>query len=114
MAVAAPTEELTPSAQLGWPKAAYLHIPFCRQRCHYCDFATGLGTRELIETYVQVLCQEIGGAYRYRHLAGDPQPLTSIFFGGGTPLPADGGAIGPDLGSTQGADPVSSRLRDFA
>jgi coproporphyrinogen III oxidase-like Fe-S oxidoreductase len=72
-------KSLALSAQLGWPKAAYLHIPFCRQRCHYCDFATGLGTRELIETYVQVLCQEIGGAYRYRHLAGDPQPLTSIF-----------------------------------
>lgn len=85
MVVAASAEDFALSTQLGWPEAAYLHIPFCRQRCHYCDFATGLGTRELIETYVQRLCQEIGGAYRYRHLAGDPQPLTSIFFGGGTP-----------------------------
>ncbi|MFS8878766.1 radical SAM family heme chaperone HemW [Synechococcus sp. H55.8] len=85
MVVAASEENLILSTQLGWPAAAYLHIPFCRQRCYYCDFATGLGTRELMETYVQRLCQEIGGAYRYRHLAGDPQPLTSIFFGGGTP-----------------------------
>jgi putative oxygen-independent coproporphyrinogen III oxidase len=68
-----------------WPEAAYLHIPFCRQRCHYCDFATGLGTRELIATYVQRLCQEIGSSYRYCDLPGDPRPLTSIFFGGGTP-----------------------------
>ncbi|MCJ2543387.1 radical SAM family heme chaperone HemW [Thermostichus vulcanus] len=88
MAVAtAPQNPKNPTSppQLGWPEAAYLHIPFCRQRCHYCDFATGLGTRELIETYVQMLCQEISSSYRYRHLPGDPSPLTSLFFGGGTP-----------------------------
>ncbi len=85
MVVAVSAEDFALSPQLGWPEAAYLHIPFCRQRCHYCDFATSLGTPELIETYVQRLCQEIGGAYRYRHLAGAPRPLTSIFFGGGTP-----------------------------
>jgi oxygen-independent coproporphyrinogen-3 oxidase len=93
MAVAIASHDPTPTGtapqpcrdQVDWPEAAYLHIPFCRQRCHYCDFATGLGTRELIETYVQMLCREIGSSYRYRHLAGDPRPLTSIFFGGGTP-----------------------------
>ena len=62
-----------------WPQAAYLHIPFCRQRCHYCDFATGLGTADLIETYVQTLCQEI-----QQTPMGD-RPLETIFFGGGTP-----------------------------
>lgn len=85
MAVAAAPQNPTLPTQLGWPEAAYLHIPFCRQRCHYCDFATGLGTQELIETYVQMLCREIGSPCRYRHLPGDPSPLTSIFFGGGTP-----------------------------
>jgi len=62
-----------------WPQAAYLHIPFCRQRCHYCDFATGLGTADLIETYVGWLCQEI------RQAPMGNQPLQTIFFGGGTP-----------------------------
>ncbi|MGQ9836613.1 MAG: radical SAM family heme chaperone HemW [Cyanobacteriota bacterium] len=88
MAIAAAPQnpkKATSPTQLGWPEAAYLHIPFCRQRCHYCDFATGLGTQELIETYVQMLCREISSPYRYRHLPGDPKPLTSIFFGGGTP-----------------------------
>ncbi len=85
MAVAPALENPTASLQQGWPEAAYLHIPFCRQRCYYCDFATGLGTPELIETYVQMLCREIDSPWRYRHLAGDPQPLTSIFLGGGTP-----------------------------
>jgi oxygen-independent coproporphyrinogen-3 oxidase len=70
---------------LSWPDAAYIHIPFCRQRCYYCDFATGLGTADLIATYVQVLCQQI------QSLPVVDQPLQTLFFGGGTPsllLPA--------------------------
>ncbi|MGK7912882.1 MAG: radical SAM family heme chaperone HemW [Synechococcus sp.] len=61
------------------PTAAYLHIPFCRRRCHYCDFATGRGTPDLIERYVQALCQQI------QQVAGECPPLKTIFFGGGTP-----------------------------
>ncbi|MEM9569261.1 MAG: radical SAM family heme chaperone HemW, partial [Cyanobacteria bacterium P01_E01_bin.34] len=61
------------------PTAAYLHIPFCRRRCHYCDFATGRGTPELIERYVQLLCQQI------QQVIGEFPPLQTIFFGGGTP-----------------------------
>ncbi|MEM9537196.1 MAG: radical SAM family heme chaperone HemW [Cyanobacteria bacterium P01_E01_bin.45] len=61
------------------PTAAYLHIPFCRRRCHYCDFATGRGTPELIERYVQALCQQI------QQVTGEFPPLQTVFFGGGTP-----------------------------
>lgn len=78
----APSEPLVRSsgpAMEIWPQAAYLHIPFCRRRCHYCDFATGLGTADLIETYVGWLCQEIQRA----PMGGGP--LETIFFGGGTP-----------------------------
>ncbi len=62
-------------------RAAYLHIPFCRRRCYYCDFATGLGTAELIETYVQTLCAEIT---QWPMDPGSPA-LSTVFFGGGTP-----------------------------
>lgn len=62
-----------------WPDAVYLHIPFCKQRCYYCDFATGLGTAALIEQYVQVLCQEID------QIPMESSLLRTIFFGGGTP-----------------------------
>jgi putative oxygen-independent coproporphyrinogen III oxidase len=62
-----------------YPQALYIHIPFCRQRCHYCDFATGLGTPALIAEYVDVLCEEI------RTTPSGSQPLETIFFGGGTP-----------------------------
>ena len=68
------------------PSSAYVHIPFCRRRCYYCDFpvsvvgdkATG-STSGTIEQYVEVLCQEIKTTPR---LGGS---LKTVFFGGGTP-----------------------------
>jgi putative oxygen-independent coproporphyrinogen III oxidase len=68
------------------PTSAYLHIPFCRRRCYYCDFPISvLGdqargeTAPAIARYVERLCQEI-------QLAGPGQnPLETIYFGGGTP-----------------------------
>lgn len=57
----------------------YVHIPFCSSRCSYCDFATGLYQRELAETYVRAVIQEI----RSSVYAG--QRVDTIYFGGGTP-----------------------------
>ncbi len=59
----------------------YIHIPFCRSRCSYCDFATGTYESELAQRYVTALVQEISEARR-------PVGLTvvdSIYLGGGTP-----------------------------
>ncbi|MDB9308074.1 radical SAM family heme chaperone HemW [Aphanizomenon sp. CS-733/32] len=73
---------------VGWgmPGSAYVHIPFCRRRCFYCDFPVFVvGDRSrgensgTIGEYVEVLCQEIRIAPTYG------QPLETIFFGGGTP-----------------------------
>ncbi|MBE9168143.1 coproporphyrinogen III oxidase [Pleurocapsales cyanobacterium LEGE 06147] len=68
------------------PVAAYLHIPFCRRRCYYCDFPiTVLGERAptnispLVVDYVEALCREI------EITSASRQSLTTIFFGGGTP-----------------------------
>ena len=59
----------------------YLHIPFCRSRCSYCDFATGMYESPLAERYVNALTKEI------THWAEvpEPQPVDTIYFGGGTP-----------------------------
>jgi oxygen-independent coproporphyrinogen-3 oxidase len=66
--------------------ALYLHIPFCRQRCSYCDFNTYTTLGELKGAYVATLAQEIRqvGALAASEPAGAPE-IRTIFFGGGTP-----------------------------
>lgn len=68
-------------------KAVYIHIPFCPQKCNYCDFLSFQQMKEeRMASYVQALCQEIElGASK-----DELQPQT-IFIGGGTPtcLPLD-------------------------
>ena len=68
------------------PTAAYIHIPFCRRRCFYCDFPISvLGDRTrgedsgTIVEYINILCQEIAATPALG------KPLTTVFFGGGTP-----------------------------
>ena len=60
----------------------YLHIPFCRHRCAYCDFNTYAGQDSFRDAYVEALCREAGFAAEAR---GERLPVHTIFFGGGTP-----------------------------
>jgi oxygen-independent coproporphyrinogen-3 oxidase len=60
----------------------YLHIPFCRHRCAYCDFNTYAGQEESLPAYVEALCREI--AFTGKN-ASEKLRLHTIFFGGGTP-----------------------------
>lgn len=60
----------------------YLHIPFCQQRCSYCDFNTYAGLEGLIPAYVDALCQELEiSAAGW----GKVIQIHSIYLGGGTP-----------------------------
>ncbi|MFS0854244.1 radical SAM family heme chaperone HemW [Microbacterium sp. 179-I 3D4 NHS] len=75
------------------PFSAYLHVPFCRVRCGYCDFNTYTagelrGARQ--EDYASTLLTEIEMARRVLGDAGALRPMDTVFFGGGTPtlLPA--------------------------
>ena len=58
----------------------YLHIPFCKQACHYCDFHFSTSLRQK-PALVDALCTEI--ALQKDYLPGNP--LETIYFGGGTP-----------------------------
>ena len=58
----------------------YIHIPFCKSRCIYCDFFTSTNEAE-IDSYVQALCKEI--VLRKEELSNDF--VETIYFGGGTP-----------------------------
>ncbi len=58
----------------------YIHIPFCRTRCFYCDFNTFAGKERLLPDYVKTLCSEIERQKPYADA-----PVHSVYFGGGTP-----------------------------
>jgi oxygen-independent coproporphyrinogen-3 oxidase len=66
----------------------YIHIPFCRTRCFYCDFNTTTGTGHLIDPFIEALKTEM--ELVSSRLANKPIVHT-LFFGGGTPsvLPAE-------------------------
>ena len=59
----------------------YVHVPFCRERCDYCAFATYTDRDHLMERYADACALELQRAIE----AGDLAPATSVFFGGGTP-----------------------------
>ncbi len=62
--------------------ALYLHIPFCRRRCFYCDFAITTGGEDLKEKYIAALVTELRLTAA---IDPNPQPLQTVFLGGGTP-----------------------------
>ncbi|MET0753133.1 MAG: radical SAM family heme chaperone HemW [Pyrinomonadaceae bacterium] len=69
----------------------YLHIPFCRSRCSYCDFATDVfKSDEVVERYVNALVKEIQNSSFKIQDFENQKPKTenhidTIYFGGGTP-----------------------------
>ena len=62
------------------PIGIYLHIPFCRRKCAYCDFFSGTGDEAAFDRYTDTLEARI----RYWGNAA-AEPVASIYFGGGTP-----------------------------
>lgn len=61
-------------------RSAYLHIPFCFHKCHYCDFYSIVDSRDRQAEFVDRLIAEIHAAAPFI-----TTPLESIFVGGGTP-----------------------------
>ncbi len=56
----------------------YIHIPFCKQKCNYCAFASFCANSQTIENYIETLCDEIK-----RRKCN--KPVKTIYIGGGTP-----------------------------
>lgn len=56
----------------------YIHIPFCKQKCLYCDFSSYSGKEKLMDEYIKALNEEI-------IQKGKDYIISSIFIGGGTP-----------------------------
>jgi len=63
----------------------YIHIPFCRSRCSYCDFATGAYDGPLAERYISALTAEIATCEMLPDISPSALEVDTIYFGGGTP-----------------------------
>ena len=62
----------------------YVHIPFCKQKCIYCDFPAYQNLQDYYETYVYALVQEMD-LWVSEHPKSKSKPIDTIYFGGGTP-----------------------------
>ena len=82
----------------GLPRHVYVHVPFCRHRCGYCDFTLVAGRDDLIDRYLAALAIEIE---RVRELL----EVDTLYLGGGTPS-----HLGPD-GLKRLFGLLSSRVR---
>ncbi len=68
------------------PRAAYVHVPFCRRRCFYCDFPISVVGDRLVGESSGMMAEYV--AWLIREIELEPakgKGLSSIFFGGGTP-----------------------------
>src|SRR5438105_10737299 len=77
-----------------WPRAAYAHVPFCAHHCGYCDFAVAVGQDDLSEHYLNALAAELA-------TLGRPQPVRTLFLGGGTPTHLSAGQLARLLGEVR-------------
>lgn len=64
----------------------YVHIPFCIQKCNYCDFCSFQASETTVKLYMEKLYQEL--EQWGNHLDGD-RKISTIFIGGGTPSSID-------------------------
>lgn len=71
-------DRLPSRPELAVPRAAYIHVPFCRHRCGYCNFTLIAGRDDLMQRYLEALAGELA-------LLQQPHEVDTLFFGGGTP-----------------------------
>ena len=71
------------------PLGVYVQVPFCQTKCTYCNFHTGVFSKELYAPYVHAVCREIAEyprALAENGIAEVAQPVVdTVYFGGGTP-----------------------------
>lgn len=64
-------------------RGIYVHIPFCKQKCYYCDFVSFANKEEIIEQYINALKKEINNTLKPN------DKIDTIYIGGGTPSVID-------------------------
>src|SRR5579863_8974984 len=71
------------------PLGIYVQVPFCQTKCTYCNFHTGVFSKELYAPYVRAVCREVAEfprLLRENGIASVPEAVVdTVYFGGGTP-----------------------------
>lgn len=62
----------------------YVHIPFCKNKCHYCDFYS-VASKALLTDVVAAIQKEVGLRRGFFESEGGVKALKTVYFGGGTP-----------------------------
>ena len=62
----------------------YIHIPFCKQKCYYCDFVSFSNKQSLVESYIEAVKKEINDYFQNEKFL-QKYNVTTIYIGGGTP-----------------------------
>ena len=63
----------------------YIHIPFCRSKCSYCDFYSKIESESTVSDYVSAVISEIKSRERFSQYISGNLLIDTIYFGGGTP-----------------------------
>jgi oxygen-independent coproporphyrinogen-3 oxidase len=90
-------------------QAAYIHIPFCHQICHYCDFNKVFFKGQPVDDYLQHLGLEIVNTLQQY----PTQKLKTVFIGGGTPTSLNETQLETLLGIINGSLPMESDDVEF-
>ena len=103
-AAARPLSDWLPQLDAARPAGAYVHVPFCFHKCHYCDFYSFVDTRDRQEAFVERLLAEA------RVMAGlVREPLRTLFVGGGTPTLLTDERLARLLRGLRAVDPFTPR-----
>jgi oxygen-independent coproporphyrinogen-3 oxidase len=81
----------------------YIQVPFCQTKCTYCNFRTGVVSRDRYLPYAEAICQEI-----VESVSANPDNVNTVYFGGGTPSLLDPALLRKIL------DTLSSRFSSSA
>ena len=84
-------------------RGAYFHVPFCRHKCHYCDFYSFVDTESRELAYVERLEEELQDALEFLTV-----PIETVFVGGGTPTMLGADLLGRMLSSIRRTLPIAS------
>ena len=69
---------MTTNSRFAKPRAAYIHVPFCRHRCGYCNFTLVANRDDLVASYLAAIARELSWL-------GTSHEVDTLFIGGGTP-----------------------------